>query len=83
MCFIHMRFTCEPRHKISNNVVCSTSKALDQPAHTPSLIRAFASRLNEGAQWLVVECLTRDRGVPDLSLTGVTVLWSLSKTHLS
>ena len=33
-------------HEISNNVVCSTSKASDQPAHTRSLIRAFASRLS-------------------------------------
>ena len=36
----------EPRHEISNNVVCATSKASDQPAHRHSLIRAFASRLN-------------------------------------
>ena len=36
----------EPRHEISNNVVCVTSKASDQPAHMHSLIRAFASRLN-------------------------------------
>ena len=36
----------EPVHEISNNVVCATSKASDQPAHTHSLIRAFASRLN-------------------------------------
>ena len=35
----------EPRHEISNNVVCATSKASDQPAHTGSLIRAFACRL--------------------------------------
>ena len=35
----------EPRHGISNNVVCATSKASDQAAHTRSLIRAFASRL--------------------------------------
>ena len=34
----------EPVHEISNNVVCATSKASDQPAHTHSLIRAFASR---------------------------------------
>ena len=34
----------EPRHEISNNVVCATSKASDQPAHTRSLIRAFPSR---------------------------------------
>ena len=31
----------------------------------------------------VVEFLTRDRGAVGSSLTGVTVLWSLSKTHLS
>ena len=31
----------------------------------------------------VVECLTRDREAVGLSLTGVTALWSLSKTHLS
>ena len=36
----------EPRHEISNNVVYETSKSSDQPAHTRSLIRAFASRLN-------------------------------------
>ena len=35
-----------PVHEISNNVVCTTSKASDQPAHTRSLIRAFASRLS-------------------------------------
>ena len=31
----------------------------------------------------VVECLTRDRRAMGSSLTGVTVLWSLSKAHLS
>ena len=36
----------EPRHVISNNVVCATSKGSDQPAHMRSLIRAFASGLN-------------------------------------
>ena len=38
--------TYEPRHEISNDMVCATSKASDQPAHTRSLIRAFASRWN-------------------------------------
>ena len=28
----------EPLHEISNNVVCATSKASDQPAHMRSLI---------------------------------------------
>ena len=32
----------EPVHEISNNMVCATSKASDQPAHTRSLIRANA-----------------------------------------
>ena len=36
----------EPVREISNNVVCATSKVSDQPAHTRSLIRAFASRLS-------------------------------------
>ena len=34
----------EPRHEISNNVVCATIKGSELPAHTRSLIRAFASR---------------------------------------
>ena len=38
-------FIFEPRHEIYNNVVCATSKTSDQPAHTRSLIRVFASRL--------------------------------------
>ena len=36
----------ESRHEIANNVVCATSKASDQPVHTRSLIRGFASRLS-------------------------------------
>ena len=44
--FVRMGYyTNEPRHKISNNVLCATSKASDQPAHTRSLIRDFASRM--------------------------------------
>ena len=31
----------------------------------------------------VAKCLTRDRGAAGSSLTGITALWSLSKTHLS
>ena len=31
---------------VQDNVVSATSKASDQPAHSRSLIRAFASRLN-------------------------------------
>ena len=31
----------EPRHEISNNVICATSKYSDQPAHMRSLVRAL------------------------------------------
>ena len=43
--FIWPNLLFEPVHEISN-VVCATSKASDQPAHTHSLIMAFASRLS-------------------------------------
>ena len=36
----------EPRHEISNYVVCATSISSDQPVQKRSLTRAFASRLN-------------------------------------
>ena len=36
----------EPRHEVFNNVICATSKASDQSAHTRSLLRAFACHLN-------------------------------------
>ena len=42
----HVCFENEPRHEISNNVICATSKASDQLAHMRSLSRTFASRLN-------------------------------------
>ena len=49
--------TYEPVHESSNNVVCATSKASDQPAHTRSLIRAFASHLS--ILWLLSYWLTQ------------------------
>ena len=36
----------EPRHEISSNVVCVTSKGSDHAGHMRSLISTFASRLN-------------------------------------
>ena len=39
-------YMTRPRHEIFHNVVCVTSKASDQPAHTLGLIRAFANHLN-------------------------------------
>ena len=44
----------------------------------------FANTVSNGERsGSVVECLTRDRRAAGSSLTGVTALWSLSKTHLS
>ena len=43
---IKFNIIIESRHEISNNVVCATSKASDQPAHMRILIRAFPSCLN-------------------------------------
>ena len=44
--FLFVFFSFEPRHETSNNVVCATIKASDQPALTRILNRAFANRLN-------------------------------------
>ena len=44
--FEEVSLSNEPRHEISNNVVCATSTTSDQPAHTRSLIRAFTGRLS-------------------------------------
>ena len=55
-----------PVHEISNNVVCATSKATDQPAHTRSLIRAFASRLSI----LMIDKLLTEHHLDFLSLKG-------------
>ena len=46
--------------------VCATSKGSDQPAHTLSLIRAFASRLENS---MTVKLLT-EHNLELLSLTG-------------
>ena len=49
--YVYLANIYEQLHKISNNVVCATNKGSEQPAHTRSLIRAFASRLN--VLWLL------------------------------
>ena len=71
----------EPRHEISNNVVCATSKASDQPAHMRSLIRAFASRLRilwVLSYWLnMIWCFYAWKGVAQTRLS-----LQLSKCHI-
>ena len=64
-------------NEISNNVVCATSKVSDQPTHTRSLIRAFATRL-------IVTLLT-ERHLEGLSLkggcTGLSESTLVKKSH--
>ena len=62
----------EPRHEISHNVICATSKGSDQPAHTHSLARAFASRLNK---------LPNEQNLEFLSLKARLSI-HLSKCHI-
>ena len=45
----------KPQHRISNNVVCATTKPSDQPAHMRSLIRVFDSGLNNLSVKLITE----------------------------
>ena len=66
-----LSFAYEPRHEISNNLVCATSKTSDQPAHSGSLIRAFTSPLNIMSVKLLtehhLEFLSLTRGCTGLS----------------
>ena len=59
----------------------------DKMRGLPSILSLFRNEFNKfnnrERSGSVVECLTRDRRAAGSSLTGVTALWSLSKTHLS
>ena len=67
----------EPVHEISNNVLCATSKASDQPAHMRSLIRPLCLSLENS---MTVKLLT-EQHLEFLSLTeGCT--GSSESTHV-
>ena len=59
----------EPVHEISNNVVCATSKASDQPVQTRSLIRAIASR------WMFNDCWATDWTLSEASKLKRKLHW--------
>ena len=67
LCVVKMRLKGEVRGHALNS-------------HGNYIVDCEKSRERSGS---VVECLTRDRRAAGSSLTGVTALWSLSKTHLS
>ena len=54
-----------------------------EPYDNLDMVTCRVSTCNRERSGSVVECLTRDRRAAGSSLTGVTALWSLSKTHLS
>ena len=80
-------------NKMSNTCIIYSAEIVLSNILLPPASSKILQNMSEG--WLfhisalwecsrsVVECLTRDRGAAGSSLTGVTALWSLSKTHLS
>ena len=77
----------EPRHEISNNVVCATSKGSDQPAHMHSLIRAIASPLNILSVKLLTEhryeFLSLNRGCTGLHKSTLFKMPHCWKSHVA
>ena len=69
-------YVCISQVSRASNAMCSTYRVL------VDLILYFTGVQRERSG-SVVECFTRDRRAEGSSLTCVTVLWSLSKTHLS
>ena len=73
------------KSKLQHGLQSHIEPTLDWPcsaAHNVD-VNAVTTEHNRERSGSVVECLTRDRRVAGSSLTGVTALWSLSKTHLS
>ena len=70
----------EPRHEIPNNVVCPTNKGSDQPAHTHSLIIAFASDLN--ILW-VLRTSGGGNGNQSVSLPIILIKIKIDQMHTS
>ena len=68
-----------PRSLISVSNGCSLG-SLESNVSSGGKLSVLTMRERSGS---VVECLTQDRRAVGSSLTGVTALWSLSKTHLS
>ena len=50
--YIFWKSIYERWHKVSNNVVCASSKGSDQPVHTGRLLRAFAFASSLNILWL-------------------------------
>ena len=66
---------------ISNNVVCATSKASDQPAHMRSLIRPFASMSVELLTEYHLEFLSLKGCCTGLSVSTLVKMQHCWKSH--
>ena len=87
-CFVNVNIEAWP-HSTTFKLLFSAGEFLaleNAPTPHPLNLRSmciFLQRRKWERSGSVVECLTRDRRAAGSSLTGVTALWSLSKTHLS
>ena len=84
------KYPFEPPHKISNNVVCATSKASNQPAHMRSLIRARALACYLNVLWvlsywpnIIWEFLSLKGGYTDLSESTLVKVPQCWKSHVT
>ena len=69
---------------ISNSLASLINTACAAQCDTDEIITRYKLPSNcRERSGSVVECLTRDGRAAGSSLTGITALWSLSKTHLS
>ena len=73
----------EPRHEISSNVICETSKGSDQPVHMRRLVRAFASRMNIILTEHHLEFLSLKGGFKGLSESTLVKMPHCWKSHVT
>ena len=84
-----MQISSLTRQRFDTNVSASHNKneapnyLLANKRWSSVLSLAYRPRVENMKGGSVVECLFRDRRAAGSSLSGVTALWSLSKTHLS
>ena len=79
-----MHFERQKKNKLKKYMCAYPLPKIFRPVTRNTLIFLFGlTILTWERSGSVIECLTQDRGAAGLSLTGVTALWSLSKTHSS
>ena len=83
VCKVGLTIRLPPLQKdLSNGIIDFVTICIAHFFNDFSTIALLFSLIRE-RRGTVVECLTHNRGAVGVSITGVTVLWSLSKTRLS